>query len=298
MNRLFDQAQIRRHFSRAASNYDEHAALQREVESRLLERVELVKQIPLRVLDIGCGPGHATAQLRRQFPKAQIIALDLALPMLQQMRRNTGGWQNLLQKLVSPICADTNALPLAEASIDVLFSSLCLQWCEDLPGVFNEFRRVLKPGGFMAIATLGPDTLHELRDAWASVDATPHVSRFADMMRIGDALMAAGFRDPVLDAERFNLTYADVPALMRDLKGIGASNADASRSRALTGKQRLQKMFAAYENYRRDGVLPATYEVVYAHAWGPPAGQPRRSGDGEIATFSVDKLRGSRRGMR
>lgn len=295
MKRLFDHTQIRRHFACAANNYDEHAVLQRKVELRLLERMEFVKQPPLHVLDIGCGPGHATLQLRRQFRKAQIIALDLVLPMLHQMRFNTSGWQQVLMKPILPICADANALPLPDASIDVLFSSLCLQWCEDLSGVFNEFRRVLKPGGFMAVSTLGPDTLHELRDAWASVDAMPHVSRFADMQCLGDGLMAAGFRDPVLDVEHFNLTYADVPALMRDLKGLGASNADAARSRALTGKHRLQRMIAAYEKYRCDDVLPATYEVIYAHAWSPPAGQPRRSATGDIASFSVDKLRGSRR---
>ena len=124
----------------------------------------------------------------------------------------------------------------------------------------------------------------------------PHVSRFADMARIGDALLAAGFRDPVLDNEHFTLTYPDALALMRDLKAIGATNADSQRARGLLGKAHLQRVAAAYEPLRQNGVLPATYEVVYAHAWSPEAGQPRRGRGGEeIATFPVERLRGSRR---
>jgi len=283
-----DPRQIRRAFGRAAATYNAHAVLQHEVELRLLERLDFLQREPRVVLDIGCGPGRASAAMRKRWTSAQTIALDLALPMLHRVKP---GWLRPLAR----INADARALPFAEASVDVLFSNLCIQWIDDLPALFGEFRRVLRPGAYLAISTFGPDTLHELRSAWAHADRMPHVGQFADIARVGDALLHAGFRDPVLDAEHFTLTYASAPELMRELKAIGATNADATRRRGLTGKSHWRRAVDAYETYRRDGKLPATYEVVYAHAWAPEPGQPRRAGGGDIATFSVDKLRGSRR---
>ncbi|MBS0571063.1 MAG: malonyl-ACP O-methyltransferase BioC [Proteobacteria bacterium] len=284
----FDLRQIRRAFGRAAKNYTRNAALQRRIEARLLERLEYYSGRPVRILDAGCGPGHGSALLRKRFRSARIIALDLALPMLRQVRP---GWRNPLVR----VCADARALPMPDASVDVLFSNLCIQWIADLRELFAEFRRVLKPGGYLAFSTFGPDTLHELRSAWSAADAAPHVNRFAHIGEVGDAMIAAGFRDPVLDTEHFIQHYAVAADLMRELKAIGATNADAQRTRGLTGKARFRRVLDAYEGFRRDGRLPATYEVICAHAFGPDAGQPRRTAGGEIATFSVDALRGSRR---
>jgi malonyl-CoA O-methyltransferase len=155
--------------------------------------------------------------------------------------------------------------------------------------------RVLKPGGLMVFSSFGPDTLKELRAAWAEADQQPHVSRFLDMHDVGDAMLAAGLRDPVLDVFRYTLTYSEPRKLLEELRGLGATNADQTRERGLTGKSHYRRMLAAYETMRVDGRIPATWEVISAHAWGPPAGQPRRVDGGEIASFSIDSLRGSRR---
>jgi len=283
-----DPRQVRRAFGRAAGTYAQHAELQREVEDRLLERLDYYSGKPERMLDLGSGPGRGANVLRKRFPSAQVIAIDIALPMLRNVRT---GWR----RPIARVCADARALPLADASIDVLYSNLCIQWVDDVPALFDEFRRVLRPGGYVAFSTFGPDTLHELRAAWTNADRAPHVSGFADIARVGDALMAAGFRDPVLDTEHFTLTYADAPALMHELKALGATNADARRTRGLTGKSRYRHALEGYERFRRDGLLPATYEVISAHAWGPEPGQPRRDAGGEIASFPIERLRGSRR---
>jgi malonyl-CoA O-methyltransferase len=290
----FDTRQVRRSFARAAPSYEAHAVLQHEVEQRLLERLDYIDAAPERVLDLGCGPGRAAQAMRRRWKGAQVIALDAARPMLGRIKP---GWLRPIARMN----ADARALPFADACIEVLYSNLCIQWIDDLPALFDEFRRVLRPHGYLALSTFGPDTLHELRAAWAQADALakgvlPHVSQFADIARVGDALMHAGFRDPVLDAEHFTLTYKDAPTLMRELKAIGATNADPQRARGLTGRAHYRRAVEAYEAYRDNGLLPATYEVIYAHAWAPDPGQPRRGrGGGEIASFPIERLRGSRR---
>jgi malonyl-CoA O-methyltransferase len=288
MSAGLDRGQVRRAFGRAAARYVEHAVLQREVGERLRERLDGYPEwSPRRILDVGCGPGVALAPLAQRFPDAEIVALDLALPMLQLAAAGAPASARF-------VCADAQALPLADASVDLVHSSLCLQWCDDPGLALAEFARVLRPGGVLLFSTFGPDTLKELRAAFAAVDATPHVSRFIDMHDIGDGLLATGFRDPVLERDDFTLTYADARTLMRELHAIGAGNADAQRTRALTGKAHLARVVAAYETFRDNGVLPATYEVVYAQALAPDPGQPRRHGGADIATFSVDRLRGSR----
>jgi len=286
----FDRKQVQRAFGRAATSYEENDSLQRRVQSRLIERLDYYEGAPACVLDLGCGTGRGAAILKRRWPRAQVIALDLAMPMLRAARRHAG-WM----KPFARVCGDALALPLADRSVDVLHSSLCIQWCESPRELFTEFARVLKPGGFMAVSSLGPDTLHELRQAWAIADNThPHVSRFLDMHDLGDAALAAGLRDPVLDADHLMSRYQHPRDLLRELKGLGATNADAQRERGLTGKARFARMFDAYDTLRADGVIPATWEVVELHAWGPPEGQPRRAGGEEIATFAIERLRKSR----
>ncbi len=291
MSAGLDSAHIRRAFARAAATYEAHAVLQTEVGSRLRERLDGGTAFaPATVLDAGSGPGSGSMALRARYPQAHVVALDLALPMLQVHAGEPGDPHRL-----SRVCADVQALPLADASLDLVHSNLCLQWCEDPGLALAEFRRVLRPDGRLLFSTFGPDTLKELRAAFARVDSTPHVSRFIDMHDIGDALLASGFRDPVLERDDFILTYADAPSLMRELRALGATNADALRQRSLTGKGHWQRVIDACETFRRDGVLPATYEVIYAYALAPGPGQPRRTPDGDIASFPVARLRGSRR---
>ena len=290
MSTVFDPRQVRRAFSRASATYEASAALQREVESRLLESLDYLEdRVPDTVLDLGSGPGHAAAALRKRWPHARIIAMDIAMPMLRQARPRSG-W-NPLQKPIDRINADARALPLADGSVDVLFCNLCLQWVDNLSAAFAGFRRVLRPGGLLLVSTFGPDTLQELRMAFAAVDdRVPHVSPFAPIADFGDALMHAGFRDPVLDRDVFVHGHDDLPALMRELRAIGATNALAGRRQTLTGKSRFAAAAAAYEHERRDGRLPATWEVIYAHAWAPEPGAPIREGGFDVTSIPVSNI--------
>ncbi len=258
---------VRTSFDRASASYEAAAVLQAKVADELLSRLDVFGIRPDVVLDLGAGTGRGASALKRRYRHSLVIALDLAPGMLRQARRH----QRLLQRF-HRVCADAVRLPLGDRTVDVIFSSLLLQWC-DLDAAFAEARRVLKPDGLLIFSTFGPDTLRELRTAWAEADGYNHVNQFMDMHDVGDALGRAGLTEPVLDVDRVCLTYSRVLDLMRDLKAIGAHNVTTGRPRGLTGKSRLQKMQTAYEAFRRDGRLPATYEVIYGAAWGA-AGRP------------------------
>ena len=217
---------------------------------------------------MGCGTGYASFALQKRFKQAQIYALDLAMPMLQVMRSQTSLLSRFKNRL-HMLGGDAERLPLPDRSVDLVYSSLTIQWINDIDRVLSEFRRVLKPGGMLLFSTFGPDTLKELRLSWQAVDAYSHVSPFLDMHDIGDAMLRAYLAEPVMDVENFTMTYADVFKLMRDLKAIGAHNVTSGRARGLTGKRRMQQLEQEYEQFRRDTVLPASYEVVYGHAWAP-----------------------------
>ena len=251
----------------------------------------LQRQPPNVVVDLGCGPGRAAAAMQKRWPKANVLALDLALPMLRETRASSKRWTHPFARRPQPVCADARALPLAENSVDVLFSNLCLQWVEDLDAVFAGFRRVLKPQGLLLLSTFGPDTLWELREAFARADDAPHVSPFADIAGVGDALMRAGFHQPVLEREVETTRYPDLAALMRELRAIGATNALSARRHTLTGRARFAAAERAYEPLRGgDGNLPATWETITAMAWAPDAGAPIREGEMEIARFPANAI--------
>lgn len=253
---------MQRAFGSAARSYDDVAVLQREVGERMCERLQILKQVPACILDLGAGTGKQTLALHRMYKKAHVVSMDIALPMVMQARRHKPWFSPL-----SFVCADAERLPLADASLDMVYSNLTLQWVDDLDVIFAELRRVLKPDGVLMFSTFGPDTLKELRSSWASVDDAVHVNAFIDMHDIGDALLRAGFAEPVMDVEHFTLTYTSTHTLMQDLKRLGAHNVTQGRRRTLTAPGRMRAMQQAYEAYRDAGVLPASYEVVYGHAW-------------------------------
>ena len=284
---------VQHSFERAASTYDRVAILQYEVGSRMLERLDLIRISPQTIIDVGCGTGIVTTTLLKKYRKANVLGLDIA-PAMLRIARKRAPWPHKLMRKLACICADAQSLPLANASCDMVISNLMLPWCNDPDSVFHEFRRVLTPGGLLLFSTLGPDTLKELRRSWAAVDAYQHVNAFIDMHDIGDALIRVGLAEPVMDVELITLTYSDVATLMQDLKQSGAHNVLAGRPPGLMGKDRLQAMYKAYEQFRQNGVLPATYEIVYGHAWGAHA-SPARQATGSVSVVPLSQLQQSRR---
>jgi malonyl-CoA O-methyltransferase len=276
-----DRRLVRRRFGQAAARYDEVAVLAREVARRMAERLDYIRLAPTRILDLGCGTGADLALLRERFPDAQRLGADFALPMLA---RAGGSPRGALRKFFARgratapalLCADAAALPLAGGSISMVWSNLMLNWLADPLPALREIHRVLAVDGMLMFSTLGPDTLRELRAALPDRQGE-RVHRFIDMHDVGDALVAAGFSDPVMDMEVLTLTYTDVDELLRDLRLSGSTNAGYARPRGLAGKAGWARARAALEALLRDGRLPATFEVVQGHAWKPA---PKNIADG------------------
>jgi malonyl-CoA O-methyltransferase len=260
-----DSRTVRTRFQRAARHYDAAARVAKELAARLLEHLDPVRIEPNRVLDLGAGSGGLTAALSRRYRAARVLALDPAESMLGVARSKT--WRLLTRQQF--VCAEAESLPLAAECVELVASNAALPWCRDAGRVFAESFRVLKPGGLFMFSTLGPDTLCELRQAFSQVDDRLHVHGFPDMHDLGDALVHAGFVDVVMDAALLTAEYTEVGELMGELKRCGASNAIAGRARGLTGRAKLERLAQAYETRRDHGLLPATFEAVFAHAWKP-----------------------------
>lgn len=283
-----DKREVRRAFSKAATSYDAAAVLQREVCIRMLEKLDIIKIQPARLLDVGSGTGWGTRQLGERYPQAEVIALDIAIGMLQAARGTSSWWQKIFAgNKQGYLCADVEALPLAANCVDMVWSNLAVQWCNDLPAAFVGLHNIIRTDGLLMFSTFGPDTLRELQIAFDGVDGYNHVNRFADMHDIGDMLVAAGFADPVMEMEKLTLTYDDVKAVMQDLKSIGAHNATAGRAPGMMGKAKWARIVQNYETLRRDGKLPATFEIIYGHAWKVP---PKKTADGRAIIKTDFKL--------
>lgn len=280
---------VARSFDRAAKTYDAHAVLQNTVADRLFERLECFVLAPRMILDLGSGTGRGARCLVKRYKRSWVVSLDRAPRMLHVARRHAARFFSR----ESFVCADAMALPLADNCVDLVFSNLTLQWLPDLDRVFSECRRVLKPKGLLILSTFGPDTLMELRSSWAGIDSAPHVNVFIDMHDVGDAMIRAGFSGPVLDREIFTMTYATVRDLLVDLKDLGAHNMNHGRTRGLTSKGDIKALYSAYELYRTEGRLPATYEVIHGHAFSPDT-QARPQDGGTVAAFPIDDLKGRR----
>ncbi len=260
-----EKQSIQRHFDAKAIRYESSAVLQHQVCNELLQRLDLTRLKPEVILDAGCGTGWGTEGLLKKYRKTKVISLDLSPEMLKQTSKK-GGWFRK-PKLLH---ADAENIPLPDNSVDLVFSNLMLQWC-DYNTVFAEFKRVLKPNGLLMFSTFGPDTLKELKHSWAQVDDGVHVNAFTDMHDLGDALVNVGLAEPVMDMDMMTLTYDDAMGVMNDLRAIGANtviNKPGSNVRkGLITPSKLKRVLQAYESFRQDGQLHATYEVVYGHAW-------------------------------
>ena len=268
---------VRKHFNQAATGYDAHAVVQREIADRLLDHLEGLKLHPETIVDVGCGTGYCTRALQKIYSRARVTGIDLAPSMIAQAKRH----RRWFVRNPKYFTGDAHQLELEDNSVDLLVSSLALQWC-DPDMVLQEFARVLKPGGLLLLSSFGPDTLMELRQAWQTVDAREHVHTFVDMHDLGDAMVRNGFASPVLDVDRLVMTYDSVSKIMHDLKGIGAQNLAPARPRGLTGKTIFKAFCSAFESQADDGALRLTYEAVFAHAW---AGQRGRVEGEAIVPF-------------
>ena len=259
----------------------------------MLERLDLIRLVPKRVLDAGCGVGRGLGLLRGRYPGAQLLGVDFAHSatlaasrsesFAARMRRLFGGASSAL------LCADFARLPLRPGSIDFVWSNLALAWAEDPLAALREFGRVLAPGGLLMFSSYGPDTLKELKAAFSAVSRARRVHSFVDMHDVGDMLVGCGFAEPVMDVETITLTYPRVDDLARDLRDSGQTCAASDRSRGLTGRGVWLGMLAAYEGKRSGGRLPASVEVVYGHAW---KGEARVASDGRRVVKWATKIPG------
>lgn len=256
---------IAQKFSHVASLYDDTAFLQQEVGKRLIERLAYIKMIPNTILDLGCGTGFQAAALSQQYPNATQWNLDLAPGMVRVAKQNQRSSKQLY------LCADAESLPFKNKSVDFIFSNCALPWFSDPIRAFEEIQRVLKPGGFLFLSTFGPDTLKELRACFLENPQIKSEEAFQDLHNLGDQLLQMGFWDPIIDMEMLTFTYEHATTLFRDLALTGV---DALIPERVDDKNRTQ-IIEAYEKHRsREGLLPATFEIVYAHAWIAPDAPP------------------------
>lgn len=251
-----DKTRIKRSFAAASLTYDSVAGLQRTVGRELLHSIDATKLIGT-LLDLGCGTGFLTGELLAHSNHETIIALDIALSMLQ-----TAQGKLVDKTIISYVCADAEHLPLAGQTIDSIFSNLALQWCNNLDAVFTDIKRALKPDGQLVFSTFGPQTLHELKSAWASVDSYNHVNAFYSAAQLRQSLQQAGFKNSQIKRTFYISPYDSVWTLMQELKNLGAHHVIAGRNKKITTKTAMQQMIAAYERYQVSGQIPATFEVI------------------------------------
>jgi malonyl-CoA O-methyltransferase len=283
MKRIDDQLSLRpvdmkRRLDHAAKTFDKADFIHRVTREGLVARLDPMAVDVHTVVDLGCATGSALRLLQKRFRHAKLIAVDLSRPMLERARRRVS-WP----RRIRTVQADARALPFVNGSIDVLFANLLLPWIDDPEAVFREVARVLRKDGLFAFATLGPDSLLELRHEWQAVDRSLHVRQFPDMHDVGDALVRSGLRDPVLDVDRLTVTYPNGDSLLRDLTATGARNSFCHRDRGLLGRGRFARFHEALQTAHHGDTLYLKFELVYGHCWGG-ARRDATSGVGVDAT--------------
>lgn len=279
-----DSHALRRRFDRAAASFDEVDFVHRHTEAGLMDRLDPIVIDAESILDLGGATGSASRALSKRFRRSRVVVLDASHAMLREARSKRSWFSR-----VSTLQGDATALPLQAGSVGLVFSNLLIPWIDDLQALFTEVTRVLKPGGLFAFSTLGPDSLSELRDAWAAVDDRAHINPFADMHDVGDGLVRAGLGDPVLDTDFLKVTYRDTGSLFRDLTLLGARNSLSGRRSTLTGRGRFRNMEKQLQRRSRDGLLEFTLELVYGHAWG--AGPPQAPAEYRIDAAGIGRRR-------
>jgi malonyl-CoA O-methyltransferase len=284
-----DPAQVARRFARIAPAYGRGDFFAREIDRRMQERLDYVKIDPARVVDLGCSRGASHAGLAARYPRAQVVGIDRVPAMLAADRDAAPAWQRWLGlgrgATMLRVAGDAVNLPIKSGSTALVWSNLLLHWLDNPLPALAEAHRVLETGGLFMFSTLGPDSLKELRAAFA--DGYAHTQRFTDMHDLGDMLVASGFADPVMDMETLTLTYAGFDEMLAELRAAGSACAMHARRHGLTGRGVWARARAAYADMAHDGKWPATFEVVYGHAW---KAAPRRTADG-AAIVSLDGLR-------
>ncbi len=273
-------ADVRRRFDRAAQGFDDADFVHTVTRDGLFSRLEPVVIDAGVVVDLGCATGSATRTLARRFRGARILAVDLSMPMLERCRAKRGWFSK-----ISVLQADASALPFADQSVDVVFANLLLPWVNEPGHLAGEVSRVLRKDGLFVFASLGPDSLLEIRNAWSGVDDRSHVNCFLDMHDVGDLMLRAGLRDPVLDVDRLTVCYDNADALFRDLTAAGARNSLQNRNSSLVGKQRFAAMRDRLESTATGGSIRLDLELVYGHCWG--GAPPPSEGDVRIDADAI-----------
>lgn len=272
-----DSTLVYRRRQNAAATYDQSAIVQRESMNRLMERLDYMRIEPKTVLDLGASTGYGTALLESHYPSATVLSVDLSEAMLQ------------VNRSLFRICSETQRLPLADHSQDLIIANLLLHWVSDPQALLKEIARVLQPKGVLLFTTLGLDTLKECRQAFAQADNDNHVHEFFDMHDVGDELLAQGFTDPVVDTQWLTVNYKSLEQLFQDLKACGASNAHSERPRGLMGKNRWRKMCEAYGAMKEGDKFPGTYEIIFGHAWGVKL-QRHEKGQATISLAAMENM--------
>jgi malonyl-CoA O-methyltransferase len=266
---MIDKNFKRKVFNRSAKSYDDFSSLQDKVSDRLFDRLDLIKTIPNFILDLGCGTGRNGLILKKRYENLKLINYDFAEQMLfKALEKHNNILVNPLNKnKFSYICGDMEQLTFKDNLFDLVWSTNTLQWCNDLTGTFNNIKSILKPGGLFIFSTFGPRTLYELNNITTKLSKFPQGINFIDVNNINNLLLVNNFVAPRLDTEIYCLTYNNIRNLFLDLKSIGATNGFINKKNSLSGKHYLNMIAKQYEEYKVEGFFPATYEVIYGHAW-------------------------------